>query len=138
MAMLLGFIAYGLSIFMYIKAQRDLGAAKTSAYYAIAPFVGSFLAFILLNERIKINYLFGLVFMIIGSVVVVADTLVKHHMHQHSHIITHEHDGYVHTHVITHRHEHDHYFTNDKHDHHHNQKELEKDLMEIHFLLYAR
>ena len=27
--MLLGFVAYGLSIFLYIRAQRDLGAAKT-------------------------------------------------------------------------------------------------------------
>lgn len=34
-AMTLGFVAYGLSIFMYIKAQRSLGAAKTSAYYAV-------------------------------------------------------------------------------------------------------
>ena len=36
LAMLLGFVAYGLSIFLYIRAQRDLGAAKTSAYYAVA------------------------------------------------------------------------------------------------------
>lgn len=43
--MILGFVAYGLSIFLYIRAQRDLGAAKTSAYYAVAPFVGSFLSF---------------------------------------------------------------------------------------------
>jgi len=31
---------------MYIRAQRDLGAAKTGAYYAVAPFIGTFLAFI--------------------------------------------------------------------------------------------
>ena len=37
-AIVLGFVAYGLSIFTYIRAQKDLGAAKTSAYYAIAPF----------------------------------------------------------------------------------------------------
>lgn len=42
LAMVLGFAAYGLSIFLYIKAQRDLGAAKTSAYYSIAPFIGTF------------------------------------------------------------------------------------------------
>lgn len=30
LAMLLGFVAYGLSIFLYIRAQKDLGAAKTS------------------------------------------------------------------------------------------------------------
>lgn len=138
MAMLLGFIAYGLSIFMYIRAQRDLGAAKTSAYYAIAPFVGSLLAFVLLNEKIHMNYLFGLAFMVAGSAFVVADTLVKHHIHQHEHVITHEHDGYVHTHVIIHNHDHNHYLTNDKHDHHHSMKELEKDLVKIHPLLHVR
>ena len=36
----LGFVAYGLSIHFYIMAQKDLGAAKTSAFYAVAPFLG--------------------------------------------------------------------------------------------------
>src|SRR5699024_7795479 len=39
-ALLLGFVSYGLSIFFYVYAQRKLGAAKTSAYYAISPFIG--------------------------------------------------------------------------------------------------
>lgn len=34
--LLLGFVAYGLSIHFYIMAQKDLGAAKTSAYYSVA------------------------------------------------------------------------------------------------------
>lgn len=132
MAMLLGFVAYGLSIFMYIRAQRDLGAAKTSAYYAVAPFVGSFLAFILLGEKIQMYYLIGLIFMVIGSAVVVVDTLIRHHIHQHEHVITHEHDGYVHTHIITHEHGHDHYSTKDKHRHHHSKRELMAYVKEIH------
>lgn len=74
-AMLLGFVAYGLSIFTYIRAQRQLGAAKTSAYYAVAPFIGSFLAFLLLREPLHINYLIGLGFMAAGSVLAVTDTL---------------------------------------------------------------
>jgi drug/metabolite transporter (DMT)-like permease len=37
----LGFVAYGLSIFFYIYAQRYLGAARTSAYYAVSPFLGA-------------------------------------------------------------------------------------------------
>ena len=41
MAMLLGFVAYGLSIYYYTYAQRVIGAARTSAYYAIAPFIGA-------------------------------------------------------------------------------------------------
>ena len=31
-------------IFLYVQAQNTLGAAKTSAYYAVAPFVGAFLS----------------------------------------------------------------------------------------------
>ena len=46
-ALLLGFLAYGLSIFFYVYAQRQLGAAKTSAYYAIAPFIGAGLSLVL-------------------------------------------------------------------------------------------
>lgn len=53
LAMLLGFVAYGLSIFFYIKAQRIIGATKTSAYYSVAPFVGTFLSFIILQEKIS-------------------------------------------------------------------------------------
>ena len=76
-AMLLGFIAYGLSIFLYIRAQRDLGAAKTSAYYAVAPFIGAFLAFLVDGEKLTWVYFIALVFMVIGTVFVVYDTMVR-------------------------------------------------------------
>lgn len=76
-AMLLGFIAYGLSIFLYIRAQRDLGAAKTSAYYAVAPFIGAFLAFLVNGEKLTWVYFIALVFMVIGTVFVVYDTIVR-------------------------------------------------------------
>lgn len=74
-AMLLGFVSYGLSIFMYIRAQRSLGAAKTSAYYAVAPFVGTFLSFILIGEPLTSAYLVALLVMMGGTVLVVLDTL---------------------------------------------------------------
>lgn len=51
--LLLGFVAYGLSIFMYVNAQRILSVAKTSAYYAEAPFIGAFLSFVFLNEQLR-------------------------------------------------------------------------------------
>lgn len=75
LVMLLGFVAYGLSIFFYIKAQNKLGAAKTSAYYAIAPFVGAFLSFVILKEPFSVQYFIALVLMIVGSVVATIDTL---------------------------------------------------------------
>ena len=40
LTLLLGFVAYGMSIYLYVYAQRHLGTAKTSAYYAVAPFIG--------------------------------------------------------------------------------------------------
>lgn len=65
--LLLGFIAYGLSIFFYVTAQRSLGAAKTSAFYAFAPFVGALLSIALFFEMPQINFYFGIVLMAIGS-----------------------------------------------------------------------
>ena len=98
-ALILGFVAYGLSIFLYVRAQNILGAAKTSAHYAIAPFVGAFLSFVFLREQLSGMYIIALAVMIMGSILVVADTLFRHHAHQHS--FTHTHDGVTHTHSVT-------------------------------------
>ncbi len=76
-AMLLGFVAYGLSIFLYVRAQNTLGAAKTSAYYAVAPFIGAFLSFLFFQEALSRTYLLAQVVMILGSLLVVKDTLVQ-------------------------------------------------------------
>ncbi len=124
-AMILGFVAYGLSIFLYIRAQRFLGAAKTGAYYAAAPFVGAFLSFVFLKERLSWLYLAALAIMVAGSALVVADTLIRQHEHLHVHTFTHFHDGSTHTHTVAHAHEHSHYVTEDKHGHRHSGKELE-------------
>lgn len=76
-AFLLGFVAYGLSIFTYIRAQKTLGAAKTSAYYAVAPFIGALLSFLFLRESLTIAYIIALAVMIVGTVFVVSDTLCQ-------------------------------------------------------------
>lgn len=81
LAMLLGFVSYGLSIFFYIKAQGVIGAAKTSAYYSVAPFIGTFLSFLILNEKLSWTYFLGLIIMIAGTILVVLDTLSKKHIY---------------------------------------------------------
>lgn len=73
-ALLLGFVAYGLSIYFYIYAQRDLGAAKTSAYYAAAPFVGAGLSLIIFRELPSITYIVALVIMLAGTYFASSDT----------------------------------------------------------------
>lgn len=125
-ALLLGFVSYGLSIFLYVRAQNVLGAAKTSAYYAVAPFVGAFLSFVVLREHLSWMYLIALIVMVGGSALVVADTLIRHHAHVHQHTFTHTHDGTTHTHTVTHSHDHNHYVTDNRHGHHHTNRELEQ------------
>ena len=74
-ALVLGFVSYGLSIFLYVRAQSVLGAAKTSACYAAAPFVGAFLSFVFLRENLTPTFVIALAVMIAGTVLVVLDTL---------------------------------------------------------------
>lgn len=126
LALLLGFVAYGLSIFLYVRAQNVLGAAKTSAYYAVAPFIGALLSFLFLKEKPTWMYLAALAVMILGTLLVVMDTLIRNHVHVHTHTFTHTHDGSTHTHTVTHSHAHNHYITDENHGHRHTQSELEK------------
>ena len=78
-ALLLGFVAFGLSIFYYVRAQKELGAAKTSAYYALAPYIGAILSFVMIGESLSSAYVIALVTMLGGSALMVADTLTTDH-----------------------------------------------------------
>ena len=69
-ALVLGFFAYGLSVYFYVSAQRSLGAAKTSSYYAIAPFIGALLSIVLLRELPGVSFIVAFVIMIIGMIFV--------------------------------------------------------------------
>ena len=62
-----GFVAYGLSIFFYVYAQRKLGAARTSAYYAIAPFIGTLLSLIIFRDVPHYTYFIALALMVVGA-----------------------------------------------------------------------
>lgn len=67
LAMLLGFVAYGLSIFFYVYAQRKLGAAKTSAYYAVAPFIGVIISFVIFKTPLTISFVIALLIMVVAT-----------------------------------------------------------------------
>ncbi len=73
--MLLGFVAYGLSINLYIRAQKYIGAAKTSAFYSVAPFLGVGFSFLFLGEEPRPSFYLGLLIMGISTVLMVKDTL---------------------------------------------------------------
>jgi drug/metabolite transporter (DMT)-like permease len=66
-ALLLGFVAYGFSVLLYVSAQRGLGASKTSAYYAVAPFISVLLSLLLFLEIPEYNFYIALIVMIAGA-----------------------------------------------------------------------
>ncbi len=108
--MLLGFVAYGLSINFYIMAQKALGAAKTSAFYSVAPFLGVGFSFVLLGEKPALQFYIALVIMLISTWIMIKETLGKEKLYH----------GFMHTHKhkhgeITHTHEHRHYIYNPAH-----------------------
>ncbi len=127
-AMLLGFVSYGLSINFYILAQKNLGAAKTSAYYSAAPFIGAAFSMLLLGERPNAVFYGAMLIMIAATALMVKDTIALQHTHEHmhTHIHQHRHGDVVHTHEHTHIHSHMHVHEHgeETHGHSHTNKEL--------------
>lgn len=122
--LLLGFVAYGMSIYLYISAQRELGAARTSAYYATAPFIGVIISWIVLKEPITSMFSIALIVMLLGTYFAVTEN----HAHRHSHVtVTHEHkhnhsDGHhnhLHLEVVEGEHSHEHTHEPIVHEHAH-------------------
>jgi len=85
LTILLGFVAYGLSINYYVKAQMQLGAAKTSAYYAVAPFLGVIFYLMIFRALPLPTFWVGLILMAAASWFLVTDTISIQHTHPHTH-----------------------------------------------------
>jgi len=123
-ALLLGFVAFGLSIYFYIAAQRELGAARTCAYYAAAPFIGVLLSWVILREPVSISFLVALVIMLVGSYFAMTENHCHFHfhleeVHDHRHNHSDNHHNHVHQNEISGEHSHAHDHGRLKHDHEH-------------------
>lgn len=62
-----GCVAYGFSIFVYVYTQRLLGAARTSAFYAIAPFIGALLSLLIFKQMPPHTFFIALALMAVGA-----------------------------------------------------------------------
>ncbi len=83
-----GFLGYGVSLAMFVLGLRHLGAARTSAYFSLAPFVGALLAVVMLDEPLSVELLFAGGLMALGLWL----HLAERHEHQHVHeAMEHEH-----------------------------------------------
>ncbi len=74
-ALALGFVAYGLSIQLYVTAQSTLGAAKTSAFYSVAPFLGVGFGFLLFQTFPTPQFFVALAVMIVATLLMTVDSL---------------------------------------------------------------
>lgn len=114
-ASMLGFLGYGLSLAAFVVGLRELGTARTGAYFSTAPFVGAALSVLLLDEPVTLRLAAAAALMGVG----VWLHLTERHEHEHRHDSlehehTHEHDEHhrhhgadepVGSHVHRHRHE---------------------------------
>lgn len=121
----LGFLSYGLSLVLFVRALRDLGTARTGAYFSTAPFAGAVLSVVLLGEHP--TWALGIAAALMGWGVWLH--LSEHHVHAHSHVPVdhdheHEHDSHhLHDHAeavapgIRHKHRHHHDPMTHSHEH---------------------
>jgi drug/metabolite transporter (DMT)-like permease len=99
-AAMTGFLSYGVSLVLFVLALRNLGTARTAAYFSTAPFIGAVLALSLFSEAITGRLICAGALMSIGVYL----HLRERHDHAHSHEVTeHEHR---HAHDEHHNHSH--------------------------------
>ncbi len=98
---LVGFLGYGVSLALFVVALRELGTARTSAYFSVAPFAGIALALAALGEVPGPLFWLALPLAAAGVWLHVSERHVHEHLHEpleHTH--SHVHDEH-------HRHAHD-------------------------------
>lgn len=100
-SMLLGFFSYGLSIVLFVLAMRNLGSARTSAFFGTAPFIGAALSFFIYRSLPNNMFIIALPIMILGSILLLRDNHEHKHLHpslKHEHKHTHIDGHHNHTH----------------------------------------
>jgi drug/metabolite transporter (DMT)-like permease len=127
LALLVGFLAYGVSLSLFVVGLRYLGTARTGAYFSVAPFVGATLA-LALGESISMQLIVASLFMALG----LSLHLTEDHVHSHEHeALEHEHfhvhdEHHIHTHddqgvssndQVKHSHKHQHLPITHSHSH---------------------
>lgn len=100
----LGFASYGVSLVLFVVGLRQLGTARTGAYFSVAPFFGAALSVLLLGEAMTWPLLLA------GALMAAGVWLHLSERHEHPH--AHEAMDHAHMHVhgrgdVHHEHRHD-------------------------------
>ncbi|SCK57374.1 Permease of the drug/metabolite transporter (DMT) superfamily [Variovorax sp. HW608] len=97
----IGASGYGLSLRLYLLAQRAFGAARTGSVFAFAPFIGALGAIALGDRSLSAGMAFGGVLMLAGVVLHLAESHGHEHAHdelEHEHAHSHDDGHHMHTH----------------------------------------
>jgi drug/metabolite transporter (DMT)-like permease len=97
----IGASGYGLSLRLYLLAQRAFGAARTGSVFAFAPFIGAVGAIALGDRSLSAGMAFGGALMLAGVVLHLAESHGHEHAHddlEHEHAHAHDDGHHTHTH----------------------------------------
>jgi drug/metabolite transporter (DMT)-like permease len=120
----IGATGYGLSLRLYLLAQRNFGAGRTGSVFAFAPFIGALGAFAMGNRSGTWMLASGGVLMLAGVVIHLFESHDHAHVHdalEHEHAHSHEDGHHLHTHAVlpSGQHSHWHQHTPTQHNHPH-------------------
>lgn len=124
-ALVLGSLSYGLSITLFIRAMRHLGAARTSALFGTAPLAGVAVSLLLFSETPGVLFLLALPLTIAGAIFLVNEEHSHFHAHAatfHNHWHRHDDEHHLHDHdgeEAEEAHAHPHHHEPLAHEHHH-------------------
>jgi drug/metabolite transporter (DMT)-like permease len=104
LAGIVGFLGYGVSLLCFVIALRKIGAARTGAYFSLAPFVGAAIALSFGGESFS--------WQIVGASALMGIGVWLHLSERHEHEHAHELQGHDHGHFHDEHHQHVH-FTED-------------------------
>jgi drug/metabolite transporter (DMT)-like permease len=99
-ALALGFLSYGMSLVFFVLALRQLGTARTSAYFSTAPFVGAVISLAVFGEQPTVSLVVAALLMGTG--------VWLHFTERHEHFHRHEAVEHAHAHVHDEHHRHPH------------------------------
>jgi hypothetical protein len=99
----IGATGYGLSLRLYLLAQREFGAGRTGSVFAFAPFIGAMGAFALGNRSGTWILAAGGVLMLAGVVLHLLESHGHEHTHEaleHEHAHSHDEGHHLHIHAV--------------------------------------
>ncbi|HVP90650.1 MAG TPA: DMT family transporter [Terriglobales bacterium] len=119
-----GAVCYGLSLVLFIRGLKGLGAFRAGAFFSLAPFVGALASLRLLGDTLRWPMAAAGLLMAAGVALIVTERHTHVHRHErtaHAHSHSHDdgHHGHAHEGAVEEPHSHEHVHEETEHAHGH-------------------